>query len=196
MDFSSTIDIIIKDLEEARSIIDDLKKYPGVPGIQVELARAKCKSAAEILAYLKDIQNKNAEGAIAAERSPAVNEDQKPPLQVIEISYDMPTVDQQQQISESGILADRFSLEDEEYLKSGPVTSLDDAIGINDRFYFIREMFSNSRDLYVEVISRLEKIHSIEDAKEIILTYTKDESSKDAGKQLLDLVKRKLKSDE
>ena len=31
MDFNATIDLIIKDLKEASDIIDDLKKYPGVP---------------------------------------------------------------------------------------------------------------------------------------------------------------------
>ena len=37
MDFNATIDLIIKDLEEAGEIIDDLKTYPGVPELQVEL---------------------------------------------------------------------------------------------------------------------------------------------------------------
>ena len=53
MDFNTTIDIIIKDLREAREIIDDLKNYPGVPQLQVELAKSKCKSAEEIIALLK-----------------------------------------------------------------------------------------------------------------------------------------------
>jgi hypothetical protein len=45
MDFNTTIDLIIKDLNEASEIIDDLKKYPGVPALQVELAKSKCRSA-------------------------------------------------------------------------------------------------------------------------------------------------------
>ena len=50
MDFNSTIDLIIKDLNEASEIIDDLKKYPGVPALQVEFAKSKCKSAGEVIA--------------------------------------------------------------------------------------------------------------------------------------------------
>jgi hypothetical protein len=42
MDFKATVDLIIKDLDEAREIIDDLKNYPGVPHLQVELAKSKC----------------------------------------------------------------------------------------------------------------------------------------------------------
>ena len=58
MDLNSTIDIIIRDLNEAREIIDDLKKYPGVPELQVELAKSKCKSASEIIALFKTLQAK------------------------------------------------------------------------------------------------------------------------------------------
>jgi len=57
MDFNATIDLIIKDLQEAREIIDDLKKYQGVPVLQVELAKAKCKSAAEVIALLKKTED-------------------------------------------------------------------------------------------------------------------------------------------
>ena len=56
MDFNKTIDIIIKDLREAREIIDDLKNYPGVPQLQIELIKSKCKSAEEIIALLKNMK--------------------------------------------------------------------------------------------------------------------------------------------
>jgi hypothetical protein len=55
MDFNTTIDLIIKDLNEASAIIDDLKKYQGVPVLQVELAKSKCRSAGEVIALLKSI---------------------------------------------------------------------------------------------------------------------------------------------
>jgi hypothetical protein len=54
MDFNATIDLIIKDLKEASEIIDDLKKCPGVPALQVELAKSKCRSAGDVIALLKD----------------------------------------------------------------------------------------------------------------------------------------------
>jgi hypothetical protein len=57
MDFSATIDLIIKDLNEASEIIDDLKKYPGVPALQVELAKSKCRSAGDVIALLKSMND-------------------------------------------------------------------------------------------------------------------------------------------
>ena len=58
MDLNSTIDIIIKDLNDVREIIDDLKKYPGVPELQIELAKSKCKSSSEVIALFKNLQAK------------------------------------------------------------------------------------------------------------------------------------------
>ncbi|MBP1666468.1 MAG: hypothetical protein H6Q23_1328 [Bacteroidetes bacterium] len=55
MDLNATIDIIVKDLNEAREIIDDLKRYPGVPELQVELAKSKCKSASEVISLFKNL---------------------------------------------------------------------------------------------------------------------------------------------
>ena len=54
MDLKSTIAIILKDLEDARNILDDIKKYPDVPAIQVELAKAKCRSAGEVIKVLAE----------------------------------------------------------------------------------------------------------------------------------------------
>ena len=68
MDFNATIDLIIKDLRDASDIIDDLKKYPGVPLLQVELAKSKCKSAGEVIALLKTLK----ENSSFAEMEPSV----------------------------------------------------------------------------------------------------------------------------
>jgi hypothetical protein len=57
MDFNATIDLIIKDLREAGEIIDDLKKYPGVPALQVELAKSKCRSAGDVISLLKSLSD-------------------------------------------------------------------------------------------------------------------------------------------
>ena len=56
MDLNSTIDIIIKDLNEVREIIDDLKRYPGVPELQIEMAKSKCRSVSEVIALFKNLQ--------------------------------------------------------------------------------------------------------------------------------------------
>ena len=111
--------------------------------------------------------------------------------------------------AESTIIADRFShlsntyneqlgsqKSDDDLLKSKPITSLSEAIGVNDKFLFIREIFDGRKEDYIQAISRLENAENLTDARAVIMSYTGDNDENEAVKQLLDLVKRKLPSNE
>ncbi|NSW93462.1 MAG: hypothetical protein HPY62_02005 [Bacteroidales bacterium] len=242
MDFNSTIDLIVRDLNEAREIIDDLKKYPGVPAIQVELAKSKCKSAAEVIELLKEIKNSTAASAevhdmnkpspagsvevqkeekVVMEEKPVTETPLKPePAEVNvhigtsekEIIMTKPQAHARQQAQKQAVLADQFGHrangineqlggnkhDDDilEIMKHKPVTSLKEAIGINDKFLFIREIFNGNSENYNSAIARLENVNCISEAREIISGYTGADSENEAVVQLLELVKRKLPSDE
>jgi hypothetical protein len=259
MDFNKTLDIIIRDLREAREIIDDLKTYPGVPVLQVELAKSKCRNAEEIIALLKTIKQdskdqqavkeKKVESVEKAERIEEVpladttehtnqmdlfelapEDEEKPESSLSELNYkkdkkDIPerktifgdtdsnaSAKSTDEISESNIVADKFtaasatiyeqiggSIESDEDASSDhiqiPITDLNDAIGINDKFLFIREIFGGNQSPYNEAIAKLNKSNDLEDARAVILSYTGEIQESEAIVQLLDLVKRKLASD-
>lgn len=240
MDFSATIDLIIKDLKEAGEIIDDLKKYPGVPALQVELAKLKCKSAGEVIAMLKTMKEFIPPAAPEKEqvfqKEPQkleISEENKPSVMAERISKpaderknsstrpekESPLVTEKaehkkghRKEKESSILADKFShmsdrineqmgtLKGEEdiaeKLKTKHINSLSEAIGVNDKFLFIREIFNGNLNDYNQAISRLENTESLSDAKAIIMSYTGESEDNEASKELLDLVKRKLPADE
>jgi hypothetical protein len=256
MDFNTTIDIIIKDLRQAREIINDLKQYPGVPLLQVELAVSKCRSAEEIMALLKTMKQEHqvmyneeverVEGVESDERIDEVkfntpsdrdilmeiddeDEDESfslpvPEKKVSEVSNllvdekhktddetDIPKKSREK-LPETNIIADRFSGMSNTFneqlgntksdgdvsasIKSRPVNNLTEAIGINDKFLFIREIFNGNQLSYNEAIAKLNKIENISDARAVIMSYTGEGDENEAVKQLLDLVKRKLPADE
>jgi copper chaperone CopZ len=205
MDLNSTIDIIIKDLIEASEIIDDLKKYPGVPELQVELAKSKCKSASEVIALFKNLQAKIT--------SPTQDKPQVKEVVVTVIPEAQPvvreeTVQTMKKPAESAIIADQFSNRPEsfneklgylkheedvlEILKTKPLLSLDEAIGVNDKFLFIREIFDGKTESYNQAIEKLESVGSLSDAMAVIMSYTGENTGNEAVKQLLDLIKRKF----
>lgn len=78
---------------------------------------------------------------------------------------------------------------------SKPVVSLSEAIGINDKFHFIREVFGGSQSSYDEAIAKLNKVESMADARAVIMSYTGESDENESVVQLLSLVKRKLASD-
>jgi hypothetical protein len=196
MDFNSTIDLIIKDLNEASEIIDDLKKYPGVPALQVELAKSKCRSAGEVIALLKnlgdirpakdepvrEIQNKK------ESRGPEKNESEAP---IIADKFNRPVDLYEEQL---GSRKTEKDLSD--HLKAKQIASLSEAIGISDKFLFIGEIFDGDKDAYAQAISRLDNAENIQDALSIIMSYTDKGPENEAIIQLLELVKLKLSSNE
>jgi len=240
MEFNATIDLIIKDLNDACQIIDDLKSYPGVPELQVELAKAKCKSAGDIIGLLKNVKYQPVvqktekipdpvikevpvKQAVRTEPIPEIVEpapaEEKKPV-VKSIRAKQPSEDKEKKTDkistyekpdtanqEPGIIADKFTgkstnineqlgtfkAEDDvtELMKSKPIQNLKAAIGLNDKFLFIREIFNGDKEAYDQAINRLEEAGSTEDAKAVIVSYTGISEESEAVKQLMDLVKRK-----
>ena len=246
MDFNATVDLIIKELHEAHDIINDLRNYPGVPVIQVEMAKLKCKSAAEIIALLKNVQNGTAiKPATAAAAQKTENETKaktepktepgfkaellQPEIEILEDTPpEKPAIAKKEIVAESPvitvkdeelhvtkkksdartIIADTFSdrpgclneqltssREDEnlsEIKKIKPITNLSDAIGVNDRFLFIREIFNGDPKLFEQTIKRLDNAADLSDAKKILNDYTSESTDNTVLKQLLELIKRKF----
>jgi hypothetical protein len=212
MDFKSTIDLIIKDLNEASVIIDDLKKYPGVPVLQVELAKSKCKSAAEVISLLKTISE-----IIPAKDETIAEKPKKKEIEPVRIPSPPPEkkaepAEPSKKTTNTSIFADKFiqpstAVNDQvarpkneqavsDHLRGKPVRTLSEAIGINDRFLFISEIFQGNKDEYNQAITRLDKAENLEDAMAIILSYTGEMPENEAIDQLIDLIKRKLPADE
>ena len=239
MDFNATIDLIIKDLNETREIIDDLKKYNGVPALQVELAKSKCKSAAEVIALLKTTAPVHAGTEIQAkpENKPQPKPEPKPqpemqhkpepqpktdtPLQPEPLPEPLPEPKPQAKQKVYGklhaekqtpTLADKFSSESQslhekhikahkgpdvtDLLKKKQISSLIEAIGLNDKFMYIREIFGGDANLYAGTIKKLEDVKTVTEAKAILHSFTSENTENESISQLLDLVKRKLGSDE
>jgi hypothetical protein len=216
MDFNATIDLIIKDLDDTRHIIDDLKKYPGVPLLQIELAKAKCKSAGEVISLLKSERYKIPEVRETVENNPP-REEQKEESPVDKSTLSPVIVEEEikkieKKVSESSIIADKFSHmsnrineqlgglkgDDDvsDILKSKQLSNLSEAIGLNDKFLFIREIFNGNKEAYTQAISRLDSVANLKDARAVIMSYTGDGKENEATKLLLDLVKRKFPSNE
>lgn len=215
MDFNATVDLIIKDLNELGDIIDDFKNYPGIPAIQVEIAKAKCRSAAEVFALFKNIDQpasaeKKNEPVLKADESKIIDTSILNPRPGPEVNKETPPPASKKQ-TESAIFADTFSnvpgslnerlgnLRDDDVpgmMKNKPVTSLSDAIGVNDKFLFIREIFNGNPQTFDQAILRLDKAENLSDASTILSGYTGGNKDTEAARQLFDLVKRKFPSDE
>lgn len=74
---------------------------------------------------------------------------------------------------------------------SGSISSLKAAIGLNDRFLFIREIFGNNTEKYNMIIDQLDKLETQQQAVELLkkhLTLQKNDTSM----KFVDLLKRRF----
>lgn len=96
-----------------------------------------------------------------------------------------------------GALVDKMQTEKKEevissVMKSKPVSDIAAAIGINDRFYFIRELFSGDALAYNDTIKRLNAAASLGEAMRILDESTVMGSDPAAQSSFVDVVRRKF----
>ncbi|MCK7541849.1 MAG: hypothetical protein MZV63_68680 [Marinilabiliales bacterium] len=77
-------------------------------------------------------------------------------------------------------------------IHSKPIADIGAAIGMNDKFYFIRELFSGNSIAYHETISRLNASASLGEAMKILDESTVMGSDPAAQSSFVDVVRRKF----
>ncbi len=94
--------------------------------------------------------------------------------------------------SVNDLLADTNKLEN--ILSNRPVTSIQSAIGINDRFQYIRELFEGNADEFARTVEQLDKMTTLKDAVQYLqgnYKWKKNETSL----KFVNLVKRRFPND-
>ncbi len=278
MDFIKAVSIIGRDLEEAIALLDQLSAEGGSNVAEIELARLRVRSAAELLRLLPALEKTNIPGPphetgsretkkVLTETRPvsepekayepvkpapepltiagAVNQADTPSptdepvrhvsgqvteeidaakvtVEAAKAAGTMPeasgggakeapgakTADQHKtQEPQKSILADRFpsagtlgekmqSAKQEgaisSVMHSKPIADIGAAIGMNDKFYFIRELFSGDTIAYHDTIGRLNAATSLGEAMKILDESTVMGSDPSAQSSFVDVVRRKF----
>jgi len=228
MDLKSAIDIILRDLNEAGELIEDLKNKPEFPELQVELIKSKCKSAEDLIKIVGEILAQTDDRFAAAKEAkpeavpdivpePSVPENKVLELDETDVGHQeeeeekveeeekMEKEDKMHEARNEKIVADRFthlssrmnekvgdSKKMEGKTRTMPVTDLYKALGINDRFFYIRELFDGKEEPFRQVISGLNDASTIDEAEDILREMLKEKADSEPATQLLELVQRKL----
>ncbi|MGQ1888970.1 hypothetical protein ACT29H_00860 [Thermophagus sp. OGC60D27] len=73
-----------------------------------------------------------------------------------------------------------------------PVQDLKKALGINDRFFFQRELFGGNADVMNQTLDQLNQMNGIEDARSFLLANFHWDPEEDAVNRFLELVERRF----
>jgi len=222
MDLIKTVGIIRKDLDEVSALLDQLYEAQGAQIAEIELARSRVRSATEMLKLLPKLSEVSpplpesvpqAAPVVqpAAEVKPGAVK--KETVEVKTEAVKKETVEvkteavKKEQETAKAILADKFSAADTigkkptavrqdeaitSALHSKPISDIGAAIGINDKFYFIRELFSGDGRAYQDTIKRLNTSASLGEAMKILDESTVMGSDPAAQSSFVDVVRRKF----
>ena len=175
-------------------LLDQLSTSPGAHIAELELARSRVRSATEMISVLPRLVGEvevKAEVKVEAE---------------VEVEKEAPAQTKAPEINK-GILGDSFSGSDRlvqqvasvrqdemitSVMNARPISDIAAAIGINDKFYFIRELFSGDGKAYIDTIRRLNSAASLGEAMRILDESTVMGSDPAAQSSFVDVVRRKF----
>ncbi|MBQ1980560.1 MAG: hypothetical protein II226_04670, partial [Alistipes sp.] len=79
-----------------------------------------------------------------------------------------------------------------EEINNGKIHSLTDAIGINDKFLMIRDLFDGDSDAYNEAIAALDEFDNFDDCMIHIIDNYEWNPNSEGAKFIMQLLERKL----
>lgn len=140
---------------------------------------------------------------IEVEETGVVGKNETPPVEIkneVELEEEVEDINSVQRLGDSflkeksvnDLLTDHNNLEFK--LSNRPVSSIKSAIGINDRFQYIRELFDGNADKFTETVSFIDEMKNIGEAVEYLrqsFKWKKNETSL----KFVGLVKRRFSND-
>jgi hypothetical protein len=208
MSYKNTIDAIYSSLTEIQNLLLQFEEKDELPRIEIDLAMSKLRNVYDLLLLLKDeatgdtaeIESTKEDRQIEPyePRNIEKTEEPQPPRTSLHMSQGekAKTVSDNYK-SETGSLNDSFSgnKSDQDlmaHLKSKPIGNLSSAIGINDKYEFIRELFSGNATLYENTLLELDDCKNFNDAYNYLIQNFNWNMDHEAVQRILELIRRKF----
>lgn len=208
MSYRHTIQAGLESLHEIEQMINDFSHQGGIPAIEMDLLLQKIRNLYEVMLLLRQYQNEAGEEPLKKEGATRIPEDEGSPAkeQAGDSVSEIPATKETKPEKETKILSERFgkrtslydSIHDTVAQKSSgpvgqtkPVTSISSAIGINDRYTFIRELFNNDHMAYEETIKVLDEASNFNEAYNYMIQQFDWDMDGETVQLLLDIIRRK-----
>jgi len=221
MDKNLLINIICRDIKEVEALFDDFTQKPEISKTIIQIVKNKVKvifDELDLLENLLGIQDV-AEIPITKRQIPIIEETvpqeifkTQSPERVEDVFEIVPQKEEtkettsKQSENKDITLGEKFLLENQSFydtltqkpdistaskLQARPVKSIKKAIGINDRFYFQRELFDGDSKLFDKIVNQLDEIDNIKSAEEFLHTNFDWDENNEAFKMFMEIVRRK-----
>jgi hypothetical protein len=207
MSYRNTLDAAIESLHEIEDLVIGFPKNGEIHPVEIDLTLQKLRNLYELMLMLKKPMEivLPPESEITAEAKAVKTEKSvtKQPEPVIVNSKS--EVKEHKRPKDIEILSDRFKAKEtlheslhQSFMKEGntlaqvkPVSNLASAIGINDRFTFVRELFNNDVKLYENTVTILNDAVNFNDAYNYMIQHFDWDMDSETVQLLLEIIRRK-----
>lgn len=208
MNYRHTIKAGLESLHEIEQMINEFSRQESIPAVEMDLVLQKIRNLYEVMLLLRQYKNETGKEPIKEEGTSRMTKDEVSPVkeQPGDSASKMPETTEIKPEKEARTLSERFGKRTSLYdsihetvaqKNSGPVgqakpvTTISSAIGINDRFTFIRELFNNDHMAYEETIKVLDEASNFNEAYNYMIQQFDWDMDGETVQLLLDIIRRK-----
>lgn len=192
-----------EELKQEENSIESVKEEVEALQSEIEAEKKEEASTAETAVDEKEIENEQAVTKVEAEAKPeeseteVVTEEQEEPKEKSEEDEEVKKVSNRigdrarKEKSVNDLLSGNDDKKLEYKISNSPVKSIQTAIGINDRYQYIRELFDGKADIFTKTVTDLDKLENIQQAVNYLqenFKWKKNETSL----KFVNLVKRRF----
>ena len=209
MEIKYTIEILTKDIQDIEKLVGNLQISKEASAIELDLALSKLRNVYEILTLIKadrlyemvsdlpELEKLSSEPEPESQPEPEPEPEPEPAAN--------PVTDADSETDSSSILAEKFSAESsinenlgeklgndmDAKLVGQPIDNISRNIGINDRFFIIRELFDGDSDRFISLVNALESANNYQVASGILNEQFVENMDHEGVEILIGLLKRR-----
>jgi hypothetical protein len=208
MSYRHTLQAACESLHEVEDLVKGFPENENIPDIEIDLALQKLRNLYELLLIMKKSQEDTPPEPLTTEIPQAVTAPipdipATPPVAEAPVT---PTGKNTGKHKETKTLSDQFkgkttlyeslhqntAREADTFIHAKPVTDVLSAIGINDRFTFIRELFNNDTAAFENTVKILNDSASFNDAYNYMIQRFNWDMDSETVQDLLGVIRRKF----
>jgi hypothetical protein len=210
MHYKNTIEAIYVNLEELQDLLRKFSHTETLSNIDIDLALSKLRYSYDMLLLIrKDINitsespeqvkkdiRADYEQQSEQEESESGKGDQKPPEAVPSEDKKPSRVEtiQDKYKSPTGSINEKMAQKYQDIsarIKANPISSIRNAIGINEKFHFINDLFDGDKQLYDNTLTILDNSTNFNEAYNYLIENFTWDMDDETVQQLLELIRRK-----
>ena len=222
MVYKNTLEAVLENVKEIEKLVSCFSNYKKIPAIEMDLALEKVRNLYDILLLLNkscqeqesmqaseetdisvelqpggesidvEIADKAAEEAESGstekeEPEEPVRQEDKAKEKIVSGRFKSESVSIHDSISKLQQYDDLSS-----QLQTKPISNIADAIGVNDKFTFVKELFDGDTEKYNNTIDILNKVVNFNDAYNYLMGNFSWDMDSPLVQKILNLIRRKL----